>query len=483
MITYNNIKIDNKPIYALVDCNQFYISCERAFAPHLENKLVGVLSNNDGCLVALSPELKKLGITRGMPAFQVREKLGNHKVYLFSSNYELYGDMSSRVMNILTAMADDIEIYSIDEAFLYFNNFHESFDISEYAKTIKDKVKQQTSIPISIGLAKTKTLAKIANHIAKKDPSGIIELLDDKMIENALQKIDISDIWGIGRQHTKRLNKFGIYTAADFVNAPTHWIRKNMAVNGERTQLELKGIPCIDIESIPPVTQSIVCSRSFGRPVSNIEEMIESVSSFTTRAIKNLRKKKKVARNITIFITTNPFKETRQYANFIQGHLPDYSAYTPDFINLAISLLKKIYKNNHLYKKSGVMLTDIIDENKIYPTIFIEPYGHDKRHQVMQVVDKINHKYGKEQILFASSGINNKWRMRRELSSPRCTTRWDELLVAKVTAHTPTPAKKIPSNVNIPKGTGDIFKAGGDEIWGDKLSYVQIKKTAEKGYR
>jgi len=428
MKNYKNHEIDDSTVYALADCNQFYVSCERVFAPHLEGKPVGVLSNNDGCLVALSPELKALGITRGMPAFKIQKAIGHQKIYLFSSNYELYGDMSSRVMRILTSMSDDIEIYSIDEAFLSFTDMHPDFDILHHLTDLRKKIKQQTSIPVSIGLARTKTLSKIANKIAKKCPSGIFDLTNPALIENVLKKIDIGDVWGIGRQHTKRLMRHGIYTAYDFTQAPTHQIRKDMSVCGERTQLELKGIPCIDMEKAPPTPKSIVCSRSFGRPITDFEDIRQSVSTFCTTAVKNLRHKYQMAKTITIYITTNPFADTQQYANFISASLPQYSDYTPDFISIATTILQKIFRKNYFYKKTGVMITDMVHKDKVYPTIFEDISDRIRKQKTMVVIDQINEHFGKEQIYFASSGIHHNWSMRREMVSPRCTTRWGEVV-------------------------------------------------------
>jgi len=425
---YQDHEIDNTAVYGLVDCNQFYVSCERAFAPHLEGQPVGVLSNNDGCLVALSPELKALGVPRGMPGFKIRDIVGNNKIYLFSSNYELYGDMSARVMRIITSMSDDIEVYSIDEAFTLFNNVHASFNLLGHVKEVREKVKQQTGIPVSIGLARTKTLAKIANKIAKKSKAGIFDLTDPSMIENVLKRVDIADVWGIGRQHTKRLIRYGIYTAYDFMVAPAYKIRKEMSVCGERTQLELKGVPCISMEVAPPTPRSIVCSRSFGKPVGDINEMIEASSTFCTKAMQNLRKKNQVARTITVFISTNPFKDTKQYANYASGSLLEYSAYTPDFIAIATALMKKIFRNGYLYKKVGVMLTDMIDKNRTCPSLFDHDNHRSVKQQAMVAIDSINDRFGKDIIFFASSGVQRSWSMRREMVSPRCTTRWGELL-------------------------------------------------------
>ncbi|MCL2064105.1 MAG: Y-family DNA polymerase [Candidatus Cloacimonetes bacterium] len=418
-------------IYALVDCNHFYVSCERAFAPYLQNQPVGILSNNDGCLVALSPELKNLGVTRGTPGFKINEIVKNQKVYLFSSNYELYGDMSTRVMKILASMVNDIEIYSIDEAFLFIDNISDKKIVYDLALEIKKKVYQFTSIPISIGLAKTKTLAKIATNMAKKSFNGIFELLDENIEENLLKSTSIENIWGIGRNYTKRLNKYGIFTGYDFIKASPYLIRKEMGIVGERSQLELKGTPCSDMTTLPPDTKSIICSRSFGKPVSSYEKLLETVSTYCSTAVHNLREKGLVAKNLTLFITTNPFKDTKQYANYINCSLPDYTAYTPEFLNLCAILLKKIFKENYQYKKSGIMLTDIIKQNVIQPNLFSLSYGDDKRHLVMRVMDKINNKFGTEKIYFASNGVKKSWKMKREKTSKRFTTRWDELMTVK----------------------------------------------------
>ncbi len=427
--------IADNSVYALMDCNQFYVSCERAFNPFLEKKPVGVLSNNDGCLVALSPELKSMGITRGMPGFKVREQLQKQskQVFLFSSNYELYGDMSSRVMKIARDMSIDIEVYSIDEAFLLLNGIEPFSTYAEYAKELRNKIKQYTGIPVSIGIAKTKTLAKIANKLAKNSESGVFDLsiYSQTEINNILKKIKVEDIWGIGRQHNKRLRKHGVYTAYDFINCKQEWVKKEMSIVGERTQLELKGTPCTGLEKEIPSPKSIVCSRSFGKPVTEYTELAESISWFCTKAVKRLRKKQYAAKTIHIFITTNPFKAGSQYANFMQASLNNHSAYTPDFIKLAVSLLEKIYKPGYAYKKSGVMLTNMIPEDRIYPDLFSSRYGDDYRDKVMKVVDEINKQYDKEVIFFASNGVKKNWSMKRELVSSRFTTRWTELPIVK----------------------------------------------------
>jgi len=425
---YLDHEIDDSDIYALADCNQFYVSCERVFAPYLEGQPVGVLSNNDGCLVALSTELKALGITRGMPAFKINRAVGNHKVYLFSSNYELYGDMSSRVMRILASMSDDIEVYSIDEAFIKFQDMHPDFDIFSHVTDIRKKIKQQTSIPVSIGLARTKTLAKVANKLAKKSQTGIYDLTNPTIVADVLKKVEIGDVWGIGRQHTKRLMRQGVYTAYDFTQAPTHRVRKEMSVCGERTQLELRGVPCIDMEKAPPTPKSIVCSRSFGKRITDFEDLRQSISTFCTTAVTNLRHKNQMARTITIYITTNPFADTQQYCNFASASLPQYSAYTPDFIALATAILQKIYRKNYFYKKTGVMLTDMVHKDKVHPSIFDDVDARQHNHAAMAVIDQINEHFGKQKIFFASSGIQHNWSMRREMVSPRCSTRWGELL-------------------------------------------------------
>lgn len=432
IVSFKPLEKNKRPVYALVDCNQFYVSCERVFQPKLEGRPVGVLSNNDGCLVALSPEMKALGIQRGTPAFKLADWLEQGKITLFSSNYTLYGDMSSRVMRILSQFTSDIEIYSIDEAFLSFKGM-ENMDLTSYAIHIRETVMKWTGIPVSIGIATTKTLAKIANRVAKKYNGyhGVFNMIDHPNMDKILSSIDVEDIWGVGRQYAKKMNKMGFIKARDLLTQEESWIKEHFTVVGLRTVLELKGFPCIELEQVQNHRKQIVSSRSFGRPVESLEELEEAMSSFCSSAVQRLRKQHCVAKQLCVYICTNPFRNDPQYANFLYQRLNDYSAYTPDFISLGKVLLKKIYKSSYYYKKCGVMISEIIAEKDLQPTFFNKPYPERKDKLIMDCMDKINEKHGRYKITFASNGIKKKWSMRREILSPQYTTCWAELLKVK----------------------------------------------------
>ncbi|MDQ1266391.1 MAG: Y-family polymerase, partial [Bacteroidota bacterium] len=291
---------------ALVDCNNFYASCERVFNPKLYGKPIVVLSNNDGIIVARSDEAKALGIKMGEPLFKIQDLVRRHNIQVFSSNYTLYGDMSCRVMRVLEQYSQDVEIYSIDEAFLSLWGMERN-DLTEYCRNIRNIVRQWTGITVSVGIAETKTLAKLANRIAKKNPKfgGVLNLIGDPNIEEYLKITLVEDIWGVGRQYTKFLNNHGIKTAYDFVNSNDKWIKKNMTVMGLRTCFELRGIPCIKLEYAVPAKKAIVCSRSFGKPVIEKQELHEAVSLFTTRAAEKMRRQNSAASLLTVFLRTN----------------------------------------------------------------------------------------------------------------------------------------------------------------------------------
>lgn len=432
MIEFPAPEKNKRPIFALVDCNQFYVSCERVFQPYLEGKAVGVLSNNDGCLVALSPELKKLGITRGTPAFKIKPLLKKHEIYLFSSNYTLYGDMSSRVMRALSSFAPDIEIYSIDEAFLSFKGM-EDIDLIEYAQLIRQTVAKWTGIPVSIGIGPTKTLAKIANKVAKtyKGYNGVFNITDHPKTEKILSSIDLEDIWGIGRKYAKKMKKIGLANAGDLLNLENEWVKNNFTVVGLRTVLELKGYPCIELEQVSGNKKQIVSSRSFGKLITKIEDLEQALSFFCTTATERLRCQKSVAKQLMVYVCTNPYRNDPQYVNYISGALPDYSAYTSDFISLGSKMLRKIFKPGFLYKKCGIMLSDIILEKDIQPNLFSLPYTSQNKKSVMQCIDGINRRYGTNKVFFASNGIVKNWRMKRDILSPQFTTCWAELPLIK----------------------------------------------------
>jgi len=416
-------------IYALVDCNNFYASCERVFQPYLNNKPIVVLSNNDGCIVARSNEAKALGIPMGAPMHEYRKICINNNVKIFSSNYQLYGDMSQRVMDSLKHFCPNIEIYSIDEAFLQLDSFEKNFDLIKYALHIRQKLNIWLGIPVSIGIAPTKTLAKIANHVAKKSTStGIFDLRDINQRENILTALPINEIWGIGKRLSLKLNELGINTAKQLRDANPKYIRKHFGVVVERIVLELNGISCLGLEMVKP-KKNITSSRSFGKPITELQPLSEAISHYATRACIKLRNQSSKAQGIYVFITTNKHKPNEpQYRNsMIQGFV-EPTADTNLIIRIAKNCLDQLYRSGYKYKKAGVILTDIISNRHKQNDLFSENDLQDKREKLMQVVDNINAQMGTNTIFNAAQGITRHWRMREEMKSNRYTTCWDELL-------------------------------------------------------
>ncbi len=420
-------------IFALIDCNSFYASCEKVFNPHLADKPIGILSNNDGIIVALSPELKKLGIKRGDAAFKIDKNfIRKQGIYLFSSNYALYGDMSNRVMQTLSAFSPDVEIYSIDEAFLSLKGF-EYLNLTEYGRQIKKTVWQHTGLPVSVGIGPSKTLAKVANHFAKKHDfcEGVFDLTDHPDREKILRWTDVEHIWGVGRQYAKMLRSNGIENAFQLAQVPDKWVQSKMTIVGLRTVKELRGISCIDLEEDIPPKKEIISSRSFGSPVTELNDMQEATAAYCLRAVEKLREEHQVASQITVFITTNRFKNEPQYANYATVRLPFPSAYSPDFLHAAAVIMKKIYRSGYKYKKSGVMISDIAHQTKIPLDFFAPCYLDDRRKIVMDCLDEINEKLGNHSITYAAAGIKKPWQMKREALTPSYTTSWKHLPVVK----------------------------------------------------
>jgi len=421
-----------KDIFALIDCNNFYVSCERVFQPSLRNKPVGVLSNNDGCIVALSDELKKLNIPRGTPGFKIKHLLKKYDIKLFSSNYALYADMSARVMEILYQFTPDVEIYSIDEAFLSLVGF-EHLNLTDYGKKIQKTVKQWTGIPVSVGIGPTKTLAKIANRIAKKHKGykSVFNILNHPKTDEILASIDVKHIWGVGPRYAKMLHRHRICNALELANAPQNWVKKRMTIVGLKTCKELKGISCLDLEMDISPKKEIVSSRSFGKPVSTLEELQEAASSYCIRAVEKLRSQRSVASGIMVYIATNPFKDEPQYVNFANSRLSTPSAFTPDFLKLVNKDVETLFRSGYKYKKVGVMINDIVSEENA-PLDFFEPsYLDDERKTIMDCVDNINKKRGNNKVTFAKVGTKQRWKMKREKLTPQYTTKWNELPLVK----------------------------------------------------
>ncbi len=417
------------PVFALVDCNNFYASCEKLFRPDLKDTPVVVLSNNDGCVVARSREAKLLGIKMGVPVFQIKAEMQRHGILAFSSNYALYADLSSRVMRTLDEMAPRVEVYSIDEAFLDLTGIESAISLVEFGQQVRERIGHWIGITVCVGIAPTKTLAKLANHAAKKYPAtqGVVDLTNPDRQRRLLALVPVDDVWGVGRRLSKRLNALGITTALDLANASPRAIRDQFSVVLERTVRELNGESCIELEEIPPTKKQIVCSRSFGAKVTQFELLREAVCEYATRATEKLRKEQQQAKVMTVFIRTSPFKDNEpQYSNSASGELLIPSCDTRDFIELANHLLKRIWKDGFRYAKAGVMLSDFYDPGMFQPGLFDDVSTRSNSQQLMSVLDTINQS-GAGKVFFAGQGTKKDWSMKREHLSPAYTTRWDQL--------------------------------------------------------
>ena len=415
---------------ALADCNNFYASCERVFRPELEGKPVVVLSNNDGCIIARSNESKALGFKMGEPAFKIKQKIAKYNVNVFSTNFTLYGDLSKRVMSILREESNNIEIYSIDEAFMDFS------DIGAYeekAIPLRAKVKQWTGIPISIGIAKTKVLAKLANHIAKKHcVNGVFVLEGEDLLRRALNYFPVEDVWGVGSKTAKFLNQRGIKTALQLAHSDESWIKRNLSISGLKLVKELKGIPCFPLNDTPPPKKNICTSRSFGSEVNSLSELKESVSSFASMCASKLRRQKSVAKRVSVFIYTNPFKLNRkQYNGYQVLELPTATNDTLEIVQIALKGLKLIYREDCIYKKAGVIVHLTSPESQLHLSIF-DKIDRLKRKNLMTAYDNINDRMGADTVRLTVQGQDRKWKMKQEQLSPCYTTRMTEILEVNI---------------------------------------------------
>ena len=417
---------------ALVDCNNFYASCERAFNPNWNNRPVVVLSNNDGCVIARSNEAKALGIKMGVPAYQIKNEIERYGIGVFSSNYTLYGDMSNRVMTMLSSYSPNIEVYSIDECFLDFSGF-ERYDLKEYGEEIIRTVSKGTGIPVSMGIAPTKTLAKVANKFAKKYKGykGVCIIdTEEKRIE-ALKRTEIGDVWGIGYRHTKRLSVYGVSTAYDFSLMPRNWVRQQMTVVGERTWKELNGEPCIDLELVTPDKKQICTSRAFGEAISEIEGLEEAVSSYASICAGKLRKQRSCAQALMVFIHTNNFREDLpQYFQNCVVKLPVPTNNTPEIVHYALIALRNIYRKGYFFKKAGVIIIDIVPDSAIQQNMF-DNVDRERQKKLMKVVDRLNSGFNRNNLTLAVQGGRRKWKLKQELLSPCYTTRLSDIINIK----------------------------------------------------
>ena len=416
-------------MFALVDCNNFYASCERVFNARLRNRPVVVLSNNDGCVIARSNEAKALGFKMGDPYFKVRESLERHGVAVFSSNYTLYGDMSSRVMESLRPFSPQIEEYSIDEAFLSLAGIPPDRLIA-HATELRHTVGQWTGIPVSVGIAATKTLAKVANHIAKKreGTGGVFAITTDAERLAALEAFPIGEVWGIGRRWAASLARHGIDTARQYADQPDDWIRRKMNVVALRTAWELRGESCIPLELAPPPKQSITVSRSFGRRLSTCQEVQEPLIAYVSRAAEKLRQAKLVAGHLLVFLQNSPHATNEPYYGpSLSCRLAHQTSDSAELIRHACPLLAAIHRPGLDYVKCGVILAELSPENQAQAGLFDQP-DSARSSRLMQAMDKINADFGRGSLVFAGSGLTRDWKATASMESPHYTTDWRQVL-------------------------------------------------------
>lgn len=420
--------------FALIDGNNFYVSCERVFDPALEGKPVVVLSNNDGCVVARSAEVKALGVKMGVPWHSLKELCRKHPILAYSSNYALYGDMSRRMMEVIGQFSPDQEIYSIDESFLDLTAF-QHLDLSAYGQTIRQRVRQWVGIPVCVGIAPTKTLAKLANNIAKKRPefNGVCDLvaLSRDQREQLYAEIDVGEVWGVGPRISKRLNEIGIHTVADLRRQRASRLHAEFSVVLARTVRELQGEACVVMDDAQQDKQQILCSRSFGTLVGTEQELAEAVSTYAARAAEKLRKQGSLAGAINVFIRTNPFRESDpQYSRGVTLPLPGATDDTIQLTRAALAALSLIYRHGYAFQKAGVMLMDLRPKTKRQAGLFDDPVSLARRERLMATLDKVNREMGRGTLRLASAGLDPIWKMRQDRKSPSYTTRWLELATA-----------------------------------------------------
>ena len=416
-------------MFALIDCNNFYASCHRVFEPKLINQPIVVLSNNDGCVISRSSEAKIIGVPMGAPAHKFQAFFDRNKIHVFSSNYQLYADMSNRVMNILSNYSPNQEIYSVDECFLKLDGF-ERYDLLKYGEEIRSKVYQFTKLPVCVGIAPSKALAKLANHIAKKFPkhhNGVYIIKTEEQIHKALKWVDIEDIWGIGRRFSRRLRMIGVNKAIDFVNLADDYIRKEFSVVGLRLKKELLGKSVLDLDTISP-KKSIATTRSFEKYTNDFEYVKERVSTFAVSCAEKLRKQNSSCNLLTLFIQTNNFdKDKPQYFRSISVNLPYQSNSSITLSKFAIKAFEQIYKEGYQYKKAGIIVSGLVSSDQKQLSLFEE---ENIRHpNLMKVMDGLNKKFGAAKVKLASQDLERTWKMRQERLSPCYTTKWKDLLI------------------------------------------------------
>ena len=420
--------------YALVDCNSFYASCERIFRPDLKTKPVVVLSNNDGCVVALSKEAKELGIKMCEPWFKIKDQFIRQGGVAFSSNYELYADISSRVMQTLEQLAPKIEIYSIDEAFLDLKGIDSCMQLDQFGSQCRDTIQQWVGMPVSVGIGPTKTLAKVAQYGAKKytKTNGVVDLSGQERQKKLMSLMPVGEVWGVGKKINKRLNELGIFTALELSEMNIQFIKKKFSSVLGRTVMELRGHSCIGLDEQRPIKKQIMVSRTFSKQVRDLDSINEAVSDYAVRACEKLRKENQYCTIASVFIRTNYFrKQDKQYSGMLSYKLPYPTNDSRDILFAVKSISKKIFRENYNFIKAGVLLSDFYDEGVHQPDLFAsQEKSRRGGKELMQTIDRINSS-GLGKISFAAQGIKKSWSMKRQFQSPRYSTNLQELLVVK----------------------------------------------------
>jgi DNA polymerase V len=421
-----------KTVFALVDCNNFYVSCERVFNPRLEHRAVIVLSNNDGSVIARSNEAKALGIPMGVPFFHIKELINKNNVAVFSSNYTLYGDMSARIKKTLSSFAPDLEAYSIDECFLNLSAVPAG-RLAEYGQEIRKTIFRWTGIPVSVGIGETKSLAKIANKVAKKSEKalGVLNLVESPHVDVALARIPVGDVWGVGQAYEKLLMENGIDTALALKGAPEHWIRANMGVVGVRIIKELNGVSCIPLELIPPAKKMIGRAMGFGTKIESLEDLKAAAASYTALAAEKLRKDKQAVKSLTVFVETNRHRPEPQYGNALSVDLPVATDQTPQIVKYVQAGVERLFRKGYIYKRVGVLFKELVPIDQVQGNLFAAR-PNDRLPALMRLVDQVNHLSGSGTLKYASEGVDKKWAARAERQSPHYTTRWSDIPVARV---------------------------------------------------
>ncbi|MDU4093121.1 MAG: translesion error-prone DNA polymerase V subunit UmuC [Pantoea sp.] len=420
-------------MFALVDVNSFYTSCETIFRPDLQGKPIIVVSNNDGCIISRSAEAKSLGIKMGEPFFKIREKSYNTKVYVFSSNYALYADLSERVMQTLSEIAPSIEIYSIDEAFVNLSGVINYTSLKNFGHEMRNKVLKNTGLTVGVGIAQTKTLAKLANHAAKKWPAtgGVVDLSNIDRQRRLLALVSVEDVWGVGRRISKKLNLMGINTALDLAESSLWIMKKHFNVVLERTVRELRGEQCLELEGFSPTKQQIICSRSFGNRITQYSDMHQAICAYAERAAEKLRNERQFCQFVSVFVSTSPHTNNEiYYRNQASMKLLTPSNDTRDIITSATNSLNRIWIDGHRYMKAGVMLADFFSNGVAQLNLFDDNSPRKNSAALMEAIDQLNNS-GKGKVWFAGQGIEKPWAMKREMLSPAYTTRYSDLPVAR----------------------------------------------------